>query len=1264
LDFLDTSSSGYTATDDFNGGFLLNDLVLANNTANTDTIAATAGSFLNFDTAAPYITQSGSGTFVISAPISIDPHDSLTFNGTGTGSVIISGSLGGGAGTAFTQAGSNTLVLAGSNSFAGAFSVNSGILNVQNSGAISGVQGYVDSGATLQLQNNITESAALQLQGTGAAGQNGALVNVSGTNTITGNITFGGGSTTIASNSGTLIFSGASFGPDSNVLTLTGAGNGVFDENSLNIDGHAGFSLDGTGTWYFETPNPSFSGSLHLNAGTLDFVQGGLNGFFINPGGGVLQYAANTAHPDDLSNVIGYGSQGAPVAIDTNGNNVTFANGPNYNNTGGLIKYGAGALIFTGNYLYSGSTTIAGGTLQIGNGGSTGSLPGGTAFTDSSNLTVDLSSNITLYGSISGTGSLSQNGSGITTLSGSNSYSGTTTISAGTLQAGNNNAFGNNSDVTLANAANTALNITGYNNTIGALAGGGTLGGNVVLGSNTLTVGADNASSTYGGAISGSGGISKAGSGTLTLTGSSSFTGGGNVSAGILNVQNSAALGTGTSGTFAVFTGATLQLQGGITLPAYTVQVAGTGASTQDGAIVNLGGANTITGLVNVAGIGAGATTISSDSGTLTIAGGITTGGNNLTVSGAGTGIFANSGNVNFSGSNFVEKDGTGAWNFANGTTTFAGNLHLNAGTVSFVSGGLGQTTINANGGVLKYDTGNTQDVSGVAGDPIIQYGGGAPIGIDTNGNTVTFNGTLANNSNNTGLTKYGSGTLTLAATEVYPGTTLVTGGDLNVTGSILNSSILTVNGTGDLILAGADAVSSSAPISVSSGAALTVTSTQNLASIASSGIASFTAGTSIVGQGSGVGTGAGGGSTVGGISGAGSLTVNGTANLYSSTISQTFLTIGSASTVTIADSAAPGNTAATSVLTGISDTGTLDLNNNDLIVLNTTQYSTAKALIANAYDSGAWDKPGITSSSARANASVYGLGYAQASTIGSTSFDGVSFSDAVLVKYTLLGDTQLRGTVGIGDYDTVLSNYGTPQDWSGGNFHYSGVVGIGDYDDVLSNYGAHASGNVTVGPALTRSISPAASISPAGISPDLAKTDLKLEVNTTTGDVYILATASAAFTGYTISDPTAHLLGGSTSPDPDKLLSVSAGNGGNTNVYETSGTYVDWFKITETASQVAEGQQQNGFGTHSSRDDTINIPAGGTIDFGDIYNTAASQQDLTFDFAEAGTEPTNGPTYYGAEVDYITSSTPEPGSVSVLAIGAMGMVARRRRKA
>jgi hypothetical protein len=109
----------------------------------------------------------------------------------------------------------------------------------------------------------------------------------------------------------------------------------------------------------------------------------------------------------------------------------------------------------------------------------------------------------------------------------------------------------------------------------------------------------------------------------------------------------------------------------------------------------------------------------------------------------------------------------------------------------------------------------------------------------------------------------------------------------------------------------------------------LIVNNTQTLASIASAGNATFTAGTSIVGQGNGTGTGTSTAGFSGGITGTGNLTVNGTANLYVSAITQNQLNIGSSSTVTIADSASPGNTAGTSVLSDLYNSGTLDLKDN-----------------------------------------------------------------------------------------------------------------------------------------------------------------------------------------------------------------------------------------------------------------------------------------------------------------------------------------------
>ena len=90
--------------------------------------------------------------------------------------------------------------------------------------------------------------------------------------------------------------------------------------------------------------------------------------------------------------------------------------------------------------------------------------------------------------SISGTSTVTKSGTGVFTLTGTNTYTGNTIISGGTLTAGGTQAFGTGSIVNLANTDGALLDLNGYSNTIGALAGGGTLGGNVALGSGTLTM--------------------------------------------------------------------------------------------------------------------------------------------------------------------------------------------------------------------------------------------------------------------------------------------------------------------------------------------------------------------------------------------------------------------------------------------------------------------------------------------------------------------------------------------------------------------------------------------------------------------------------------------------------------------------------------------------------------------------------------------------------------------------------------------------------
>jgi fibronectin-binding autotransporter adhesin len=393
-----------------NPTFTINDAGIVNNSVFAPTITVDSGASLEFINAA----DAGNAVVV--------NNGTTGFNGTSTadgatlynnGEMIFAGNSTGGAATLII--GTNGVV---------DFSTDTGP-NSNNQTAIGSIQG---SGTILLGSTQLTVGAnnssseysgaiddctASVTCAVGTIATGGQLVKVG-----TGTLILGGTASTYSG--GTIISDG--------VLQLgDGMNNGTAGTGSITNDAGLAFAegsaitlsnaISGTGTVTQMGPGTvtvnalnTFSGGTTISAGTIQLGDGINNGTL---GTGIVT--------DNGSLVFAEGTT------------VTFGNV--ISGTGTVTQNGPATVIIDEANTNSGGTTIAAGTLQLGDGTHTGTLGTG-AVTDNGALVFAEGGDATLTNAIGGSGTVTQNGPGTVTLDAAETYSGLTDVEAGTLVIG------------------------------------------------------------------------------------------------------------------------------------------------------------------------------------------------------------------------------------------------------------------------------------------------------------------------------------------------------------------------------------------------------------------------------------------------------------------------------------------------------------------------------------------------------------------------------------------------------------------------------------------------------------------------------------------------------------------------------------------------------------------------------------------------------------------------------------------------------------
>jgi fibronectin-binding autotransporter adhesin len=388
--------------------------------------------------------------------------------------------------------------------------------------------------------------------------------------------------------------------------------------------------------------------------------------------------------------------------------------------------------------------------------------------------------------------------------------------------------------------------------------------GTITPGSSGYFIGGGGGSITFTNANAFTGGntvtVGNGGGGRVSLNSAHDYTGVTTVKGGTtLILQNSGALGSTAAGTTVekgggvelrgvTVTGESLSISGTISTASVNVVTAGLSAATGDnewaGAIAVFTGTGSENARLNV-----------TSGSTLKISGNITTTGTTAVVlTGGGSGSVTG----NITGTGAIIQNGGSTWVLSGTNNSYAGSTRIDNGTVSVSSisqqlgTSTGQISLGEGGGTgrLLYTGASSETTargivlrSDTTGGGIIEQAGGGHLRFNGNisgGNTPSnktltlqgstsgtgeLAGTFADTAGAgvTNVAKAGTGTWTVSGVaKTYEGSTTVTGGVLNVTTGLTNSSSISVTG-GTFIIGATNVVRDATPVTLGAGGTLRI---------------------------------------------------------------------------------------------------------------------------------------------------------------------------------------------------------------------------------------------------------------------------------------------------------------------------------------------------------------------------------------------------------------------------------------------------------